>query len=178
MRLLKYSGLLAMFFAWVFVVFPTLFAGIDSKKQTITFATNNKKVKIIINLGLIIGGFFQLVFSYFILHKYSLNYFNIGVLLYTSTAITSISVAIFSEQSYPKIHKYLAEYYFLVNPLSLMIIGLSVNHYILKTISLFIPITYYIGLFYLHSKHKTKNALMEKWAFVTMSIWTFTVTFI
>ena len=165
-----------MFSAWFFIVSPSIFAGIDSKKQTITFVTNNKKLKIFINFGLITGGIFQLLFSYYLLQKFMLNYLNIGILLYTSTAATSVLVAIFSEQSYPKIHKLLAVYYFLANPLSMMLIGLSTNNLTLITISLCIPIAYYLGLLYLHNKHKTKNALMEKWAFVSMSIWTVVIT--
>ncbi len=167
-----------MFFAWVFVVTPSISAGINSRKQTITHATNNKKLKIIINIGLIIGGFFQLLFSYYLLRKLWQNHLNIGILIYVSTAIASILVAIFSEQSYPKIHKCLAEYYFLANPFSTILISLSISNLTFKLISIFIPIFYYLGLFYLHNKYKIKNALMEKWAFATMSIWTVIVTFI
>jgi hypothetical protein len=176
--LLKYSGLLAIFFAWIFIVTPSIFAGIDSKKQTITYATNNNKLKLIISFGLIVGGLFQLVFSIFLLQKFNLNFFNIGILIYASTAIVSILVAIFSEQSFPNIHKYLVQYYFLTNPLSIMLIGLSINYIPLKLVSLLVPVAYYLGLYYLHNKDKTKNARMEKWAFATMSIWTVVVTFL
>ena len=167
-----------MFFAWFFVVSPSIFAGIDSKKQTITHATNNKRLKVIICFGLIIGGFFQLLFSYYLLQRFGLNYLNIGILLYASTAITSVLVAIYSEQRHPKIHKYLVEYYFLTNPVSLLLIGLSTGNLLLQVASVIIPTTYFIGILHLHKKYKTKNALMEKWAFATMSVWTVLVTFL
>ncbi|MBU0708277.1 hypothetical protein KJ596_00825 [Patescibacteria group bacterium] len=177
--IIKLSGILSMVFAWVLVVIPGLHAGIDGKSQTISFATKNKAYRTIINSGLVGGGLLQILFLSYLVGRYLLSYFNLGVLMYLSTTIITISVAFFPEPTYPKIHKKLARYYFVVNPLSLMIIGLSIKEKCspLFFASAIIPLLYFIGLIFLIKKYKTENALMQAWAFLLLSFWTAIATF-
>ena len=76
MELIKYSGVITMFIAWFFVVAPSLHAGIDKKKDTISTATKDGKYGMVIGLGLILGGLFQIIFLYYLITKFSLGYFN------------------------------------------------------------------------------------------------------
>lgn len=172
---LKFSGILAMFVAWIFVVGPAMHHGIDSKSQTITLATvENKKVLKIVGFGLIAGAILQGIFLFYIIQKYHVPFFSIGSLMYLSSNIATIMVAIFHFDKFPKFHEAFARYYFVVSPLSLGFIGYSVmklNPH-LFFFSILTVIFYFTGSLIIMKKINTENALLEFWAFFTLSIWT------
>jgi len=111
--------------------------------------------------------------------RFGFGWFYPGSLLYLSTNIATILVALFPAQKFPNIHRFCADYYFLVNPISLVLIGLSIAHdnYYIYIFSIILVIIYFMGFFWQLIKFKI-NALMEMWAFLTLSVWTLVLTLV
>lgn len=178
---LRFSGILAMFVAWILVVGPALHHGIDSKSQTITLATvENKKVLKIVGFGLIVGAILQGVFLFYLVQKYQFPLLSIGSLMYLSANAATVLVALFHFDKFPKLHEIFARYYFVVSPLSLGFIGLSVmkNDPHLFIFSILIVLFYFVGSLTIIKKINTENALLEFWAFFMLSIWTVVFTIV
>ena len=176
---LRFSGVLATLFAWLFVVTPAIRFGIDGKRQTITSTTKDNKVKRIISIGLVVGALLQTVFLFYIIQRFQLHLTDLGCLMYLSTNVATILVAFFTEQKHPKIHEALTEYYFVINPLSLVFIGLSAvgNYFYIFIFSFLIVLFYFFGIWRLLKKFG-KAAIVEQWAFFVLSIWTIVLTII
>jgi hypothetical protein len=178
---LRFSGILAMFVAWFFVVGPALHHGIDGKRQTITSATvENKKVARIVGFGLVIGAFLQGLFLFYLIQRFQLHLLSIGSFLYLTSNIATIFVAFCHYSKYPKIHEFYAKYYFVMSPLSLAFIGFSamkLNSY-LFVFSLIVVLLYFFGIWQLIKRFRSDNALLEMWAFFALSIWTIVLTFV
>lgn len=177
----KLSGVIAMLIAWLFVVSPAMKIGINSKSDTITTATlKSDGVKRQISYGLVIGAIFQAIFSLYLMNQFYIPLSNLGIILYLSANLATICVAIFAQNRHPRIHDSLVLYYFIVCPLSLLFIGISIEsasnyHLVISIIS---PIIYFIGQSFLWLKYRTGNAFMEFWAFFVLSTWTVLMTFI
>lgn len=177
----KISGIIAIIIAWFFVVTPALKFGINSKSDTITTSTNKNSVhKKIISFGLVVGAVFQTMFAVYLIRRFSIPLLSPGIIMYLSANVATICVAIFTEKKYPKTHKIMARYYFIVCPLSFLFIGLSLKSTDIypKMISIITPIVYFVKQSVLWKKYKTDNALMEFWAFIILSLWTIVMTFI
>jgi hypothetical protein len=176
---LRFSGILAMFFAWLFVVTPAIRSGIDSKSQTITSATKKTKVRRIVSAGLIIGTVFQIVFLVYLTKRFQLHFFDTGCLMYLSTNIATLLVALFTEQRHSKLHGFFAMYYFIVNPFSLILICLPLinSYFYLFVFSVFIVLLSFSGSWWLLKKYG-KTAVLEQWIFLTLSIWTIVLTLV
>lgn len=173
-QLLNLSGILAILIAWLFVVFPALKYGINPTKQTITSATSlSKVVKRYITFGLIVGSFFQGLFIFYIIEKFQIPLFSIGNILYLTTNIATIFVALYNFDKHPKFHTFFALYYFIMCPISLILISLSViqSYYYIFIFSLAIVLMYTIGESLIYKKFKG-CAYLEIWAFFMLSIWT------
>ncbi|MFA6520651.1 MAG: DUF998 domain-containing protein [Candidatus Paceibacterota bacterium] len=179
---IKFSGVLAIFSAWVLVIYPAIRYGINTKRETVSLATlENKKVGKIVGLGLIVGTFFQIMFLFYLTQKFSLSYLNLGCLLYLSANLATILVAIFTYRKYPVIHNFFTKYYFSIMPISLVLITFPIRNTsanILFIFSLLMFVLYLFGQIFLFIKHKEGNSLMEAWAFVTLSVWTLVMTFV
>lgn len=166
-----------MLFAWLFVVAPALRFGIDGKRYTISSATKNDKVRIIVSTGLIVGSLFQIAFLIYLLLKFQLSFFNIGGMFYLSATIATILVALFSEHKYFKIHSFFVKYYFLIFPISLLMISGTllyeyINLFIFTFLSVFL---YFFGVWWTIKKFGI-SAKVEQWAFLVLSIWTIVLT--
>jgi hypothetical protein len=179
--LMKFSGVLAIFSAWILVVYPAICYGINTKKETISLATlGNKKVEKIVGLGLIVGTLFQIVFLFYLTQKFFLSYLNFGCLLYLSANLATILVAIFTYRKHQIIHTFFTRYYFFMMPISLVLIVFPIRNtsaHILFSFSLLILVLYLLGQIFLFTKHKEGNGLMQSWAFLTLSVWTLVMTF-
>jgi len=169
----RFSGIIAMFIAWLFVVASALKFGINSKSDTITTSTTKSgSVRLVISCGLVVGALFQSIFLFYLIRRFSVQLFNLGSVLYLSANMATIFVAFFTQNKHPKIHKIMALYYFLVCPFSLLFIGFSIkssNQYPLL-VSMLAPIMYFIGQAFLWKKYRFGNTLMELWAFVVLSV--------
>ncbi len=177
----RFSGVMAIFIAWFFVVAPALKFGINSKFETITVSTTkSQSVKKLIGCGLIVGAVFQSLFLFYVARKFSISLFDFGSLLYLSANLATVLVAFFTHSRCPKIHSIMVLYYFITLPVSLLFIGISAepNSRYLLLVSVFAPTLYFAGQVLLFKKYKNYNALMEFWAFFVLSIWTLAATFI
>lgn len=175
---LRLSGILAMLFAWLFVVAPAVEHGIDSKNQTISSATKNDKVRHRVSTGLILGTLFQISFLFYLLSRFQLSYLSIGSILYLSSTFATILVALFPEHKHFKIHSFFAKYYFLVFPSSLLLIawnmGKENNIFIFTCLSVFL---YFFGVLW-NLKKFGISAKVEQWAFLVLSAWTIVLTIV
>jgi hypothetical protein len=176
----RFSGVIAILIAWIFVVFPAFKSGIKLKTDTITTSTSDKYTNAIISIGLILGALFQAWFLIYLQRIFRFNAISIGSVLYLTANLATILVALFTEKRNKLIHQLLVTYYFFACPLSLLFIGLSLegHHNYLADTSFLIPIMYFFGQFLLWRKFKKPNTLMQMWAFVILSIWTLAMTFL
>lgn len=176
---LKYSGLVAIFFAWFLVVLPGTTAKQTGKFKTISHATKSGKRRQIIHFGLIAGALAQIGFLYYLTQTYSIPLLNLSVLLYFSTNIATLLVPIFTMWKHKRIHEAIVTYYFFASPISLLLISVYLRSQVLNFLPLTIIIVflYFIGQFHLIKTHKGKNSLMEQWAFLLLAAWTVFLTF-
>lgn len=167
-----------MFFVWVFVVTPSSMGKVLRGKQTISFATKNKAKRRLIYFGLMAGAISQIAFLYYLVQRFSIKLPNLGVFIYLSTNISTLLIPFFNMWK-SKIHEALVFYYFAANPLSLLLIGLTIRSQFptLFIISLLVFLAYFIIVVRLIVIHKMRSASMERWAFLMLSIWTLFMTF-
>lgn len=176
---LQYSGILAVLVAWVLVVAPAIIGGIDLAKETITGATRlSKKASRVISAGLVIGALLQATFLLHLIQKFHLPYLSIGNLLYLSSNLATILVALFHYDRYPNIHNILVAFYFIFCPLSLGFIAYTLKNINpdFFTFSLWVVFFYFLVEGYLLIKFKG-SVYLEIWAFLILSIWTTVITY-
>jgi len=176
MECMKYSGILAIIVAWLFVAGPTF--TINGKKNTISEATKKYSSKIIISIGLVFGSFLQFLFLLYLNAKFGLNSYSVGSLLYILTNIATVLVAVFTIQKNPRMHTFLVRFYFIVHPISLFILGVSIRIILVQTISSLLIVSYAIGAMFVWQRYKKQNAYMEEWAFLILSLWVLFMTFV
>lgn len=177
---LQYSGILSILSAWVLIVAPAYLYGIDNRKHTISTATQNKQTKQIITFGLLLGSFLQFLFLTYLSQKLQISYSNPGYWLYLSTIFASLTAALFTEQKHTQIHRFAVKYYFLIHPATLVLICMALinsSYAYAFWFSLCLIIINYIGLWWLHQKYG-KNALLELWVFLNLSILTIFLTLV
>ena len=178
---MKFSGILAIFSAWILVIYPAIRYGININKETISVATaNNEKIEKVVNFGLVIGTLFQIIFLFYLIQKFSLSYLSFGCLLYLSANLATLSVAIFTYRKHSVIHNFFTRYYFFMMPVSLVLIVFPIRNtsaHVLFPFSLLVLVLYLLGQIFLFTKHKEGNGLMQSWAFITLSVWTLVMTF-
>lgn len=175
----KYFGLVAVFIVWVFVISPAVMAKINLKKDTITSATYNKKYSSLINLGLLLGGVSQIIFSIYLAQKFKISVFNPGVIFYISTAVATILVSIFSENKFMRLHILLVKYFFVIHPLSIFLLGvLGESNTFVNAICLIVPLLYFGGIIMGLKLNNKLNAISEIWAFAVLSVWSLMITFL
>lgn len=167
----KYSGLFSILTTLLLVILPSLKSGLDQKHFTISQAYKNKSIGIIISLGLIIGTVFQVFFLQYL--NFKLNPHFIFNLLYLSTNLATIGVALISEKQNYRLHELLVHYYFLLHPLSLFGITFQSNF---QLSSLLFLILYYLGLLLIIKKYG-QNAILEIWCFTILALWVILLTF-
>ena len=169
-----------MIVAWIFVVLPAIFTGIDVKSKTISRTTKNKRNLFVINFGLRIGALFQFLFLIYLIGKFNLSYLSLTVVLYFSTIVATLVVSFTPIYKNTKLHQRSAYYYFSTIPIFLILFGLSIKdtYNPLSKISILIAALYLIGMLLINIKIKKENALSEIWAFLMLSIWTIIITFI
>lgn len=176
---LRSSGLLAMIFAWLFVVVPALKFGIDGKRQTISSATKNNGVRIIVSIGLTLGSLFQFLFLRYLLFRFNLSFFNMGGMMYSSAIVATVLVAIFTEHRFVNIHSFFVKYYFCIFPISLLLVmSNTINeHQNLFAFSCLIVFLYFGGIWWTIKKFGI-SAKVEQWAFFVLSVWTMVLTLV
>lgn len=179
--IVRFSGIIAMFIAWLFVVTPAIKFGVNHKSDTITTAiTNNDSASKVINRGLIIGAMFKMIFLLYLIKRFSIPPYGLAPILYLTTYMATICLAFFTQVKYPIIHYLIALYIFIVGSFSLLFIGVSAksfNQFPLY-ISVGATIVYFLGQIIIWKKYKFGIALMEIWGFVILTVWTVTMTFI
>lgn len=178
--LIKYSGAISMFVAWIFIVIPTLAGRLDHKLETISRITHRKIYLYTVNTGLITGAILQLVFLLFLINKFNLSRLSPFAVAYFSTVVATILVVVFPHHKQKVKHTIAVRYYFVVIPISLMLFSLSLTntHKFLSLVSNLISTSYAGGVLYIIKKYGIKNSLIEMWAFLQLSIWTIMVTYL
>lgn len=105
---------------------------------------------------------------------------NLGTILYLSSNMATILVALVFYEKHPKLHAFLTRYYFFALPLALLAIGSMLkNQYPpFYVFTILILVFYAVGQFVLFRKYRTGNVLMEGWGFIILTVWTLVATFI
>lgn len=173
--ILKLSGIVSIVITWLFVVAPAIRAGIDNKRQTISSATINRRVAVPVTFGLIIGTFFQIIFLSYLLNRFELDFLNFGSILFLTSNLATILVALLPEHKYLKIHSFFVKYYFVTNPISLLYISYLANKPFLFVIAIGSVILYFSGILIIIKKEGV-CARVEQWAFLTLSALTVFMT--
>jgi len=175
--ILKLSGIISILITWLFVVVPAIRSGIDNKRQTISSATKKREVAIPVSFGLIIGTLFQILFLSYLLKRFELGYLNFGSILFLTTNLATIMVALLPEYKYFKAHSFFVKYYFVFNPISLLYISYLANNVLLFAVAIVSVILYFSGIIRIIMQEGV-CARVEQWAFFTLSILTIFMTVI
>ena len=122
----------------------------------------------------------QALFILYLSDKLLLVRWNLGTILYLSSNVATVFVALVFYEKYPKLHTFLTRYYFFALPLALLVIGLMLRsqYPTFYMFTILILVFYAVGQFVLYRKYRTGNVLMEGWGFVILTIWTLLMTFI
>ncbi|KKS95065.1 MAG: hypothetical protein UV71_C0013G0015 [Microgenomates group bacterium GW2011_GWC1_43_13] len=178
--LLNYSGIISILLVWPLVVFLSLLKGLKYRSKTISQITGIKRNLYIINSGLILGSIFQVLFLYFLSKKFPVENMSIFIFIYLTTILAAILTAIFPYYKYLGIHTFVVKYFFIVNPLSLIIFGYLIRNtnIYLSLISIIIPLIYYLGIFGILKAYKGINAIIQIWEFSLLSLWIILISLI
>ena len=105
---------------------------------------------------------------------------NLGTILYLSSNVATVLVALVFYEKHPKLHTFLTRYYFFALPLALLLIGLTLKsqYPTFYVFTILILVFYAVGQFGLFRKYHIGNVLMEGWGFVILTAWTLVTTFI
>ena len=179
--LMRFSGLVAIVIAWVFLIIPVFVVKADFRKETVTsVAGKSKLLRCIITAGLMGGAAMQALFILYLSDKLLLVRWNLGTILYLSSNVVTVFVALVFYEKHPKLHTFLTRYYFFALPLALLLIGhmLKSQYPMFYMFTIIILVFYAVGQFTLFRKYRIGNVLMEGWGFVILTIWTLVTIFI
>lgn len=177
---IKFSGIFATLVAWGLLVVPAVRSGMKVRSETITTAADsNHVVRFFVDFGLILGSILQALFLLFVIKTYHIGIFSVGSLGYLSTNLTTVLLTFFPHSKHTTVHNILTRYYFIANPIFLLLIGadLNTNNTLPLTVSIATAVLYFLGQTALYIKYQKGNFLMECWGFLMLSIWTTVMTF-
>lgn len=122
----------------------------------------------------------QALFILYLSDKILSVMWNLGTILYLSSNVATVLVALIFYEKHPKLHTFLTRYYFFVLPLALLLIGfmLKSQYPTFYIFTILILVLYALGQFILYKKYRVGNVLMEGWGFVILTAWTLVTTFI
>jgi hypothetical protein len=178
----KFSGIISIAVVWLVLIgYPYLHRDLGFQKETIS-ALSAKKNNVLraITTALVIGCFFQMYFLLYMNNKFALGLTSIGSLLYVSMGIATLAATLFNSKHNPNIHFWSTAYYFVVAPVTMVVIGyesVSYNSWILALSSL-LSILYVLVNMYLFIRYRGSTAAIEIYCFFVLSLWTLFITFI
>lgn len=180
MEILKYSGIMSVIITWILVVLPVVRKNNDIYGQSISSASSSNNTVRIVSIGLILRALFQAMFLVYLSQIEEVQVSSLSILVYFTTILATITTALFPLTRNPKIHNLAVKYFFVVYPITMVLIGLEMQNFnqLLTYLSILLTVCYFVGMIVIFKKFGLSNALAEIWAFFVISIWIVCLTLV
>lgn len=178
--LLRFSGIGAILVTMFLIITPALYEKVKGTYHTISEATLMKKSLRYVSFGLVLGALLQGVFLVYLAKRFDFSLISLPSILYLSTNLATILVAVYPMHRNKRIHYELVRYYFYISPIVILLMGYKLSSVFpeMLLISFLIFIAYVSSEALLFRKYKKENIIMQSTAFILLAVWTTIATLI